>query len=119
MSSSPRRISFHPQQQSPSFTVGVFYPRQQHARWLEYRKGAPVSYGRWKHSHQEWRVTHTPYYVVTDFMVFVGMNLTAFLDSLSYKRSSKYRICILGILCQEPSIFLLVQPNSTPPTLFG
>lgn len=27
-----------------------------------------------------------------------GINLTAFLDPLSYKKSSKYRICILGIV---------------------
>lgn len=40
-----------------------------------------------------------PYYktFVTDFMVFIGMNRTAFLDSLSYKKSSKYSICILGM----------------------
>lgn len=32
------------------------------------------------------------------FHGFLGMNWTTFLDSLSYKKSSKYRLCIFGIV---------------------
>lgn len=115
------RLGVHPWKLSSPCSLQGSRSRQGNVRWLEYRKGAPVSYEHWKHSHQEWRVRHTPSYEasLTHCMVFIGTNPTAFLDSLSYKRSSKDRICTLGILRQEPSILLLVPPNSTLPHTFG
>lgn len=46
------------------------------------------------------------------------MYLTAFLDSLSYKKSSKYRIRILGIV-KNPQFSYWYNPTPHPPHFLG
>lgn len=81
-----------------------------------------MSYERWKLSTRNGGSgVLTPYYkaFVTDFMVVVGMNRSAFLDSLSYKKSSKYSICILGMSGTLNFLTGTYNPAPYPPHFLG